>query len=205
MHWNRSTTEIQEDLNHALAFGIESGTQPHFVVGYSRTVLDGLLSAMCIRRLAGKRAVPLGATFSAGGSGLLWLHLLMQNRGYTDAASDAVSDTIVYAGADVATEMATVATLSSRPHPSIGVDSKARWSGLSTEQRLYIAPTAEPLTITPLDALPFIMQPITGQASSAPKRAAALGTAPATGAEQMILRSAVLLFSCALVAAALLL
>ena len=93
----------------AVEIGLENGRSPLFHLGAGLSLLENLPTLVALHAFAHERSDVTAPTAVIGGQPLLWLAALMQEREAQSASTPPI--TVVFAGPDLATEIAGVELL----------------------------------------------------------------------------------------------
>ncbi len=149
MYWNRTSGDILDQWQVHIEAATEAGATPMLDAGFSNICTSTGPALQALYTLDAQRIDVTNPVILSGGAGPLWLSLLLRpSAGERPAPSPGF--TVVYAGADLATYMASVAIQRSKTQP-IPLDDT-----LPDEFRRAFAPKTQPGAPTPWEALPFV-------------------------------------------------
>lgn len=138
--------QLDESLEAGETFWLEGGLSPR--------TMDNLPALTALAALAHQRSDVTTPGFFVGGDGVLWTAALLSQTTST-AASSPPSLALLYGGADSATYMATLATLSA---PSAHTRRRAA-TGLPVEMQGWLLPASQPGAVPLWSFLPFVLAP----------------------------------------------
>lgn len=107
MLWNSSSQTAVDTWQAELEFALEAGDTPLLQVGGSQQTLAGLTSANALEILAEQRSDLVRPVILIGGASSIWLAALFQS---SPANALVATGTVLYAGADGATRIASSAS-----------------------------------------------------------------------------------------------
>jgi hypothetical protein len=163
MYWKRTAAEIAAAWQAEIENKLEAGATPLLVAGAPGRSYDGTTTLLAYQTMAARRGDMSAPLLAAGGASALWLGMLLAPA---DGAA-AVAPAVVFAGADPATYLAGVATLSSgalAPPAPVA-------TGTPPSLALWLSPRLQPGAPAPWEALPFAEvgerpQPMLAQSNS---------------------------------------
>lgn len=147
MYWNRSAAEIAAAWQTEIETKLEAGAPPLLTAGMSSLAYSGIVTLLAFQLLERRRADLTAPVLAAGGSGALWLGLLLG----PNSEPGAPEPSVVYAGPDPATYLAGIATLSTGALAAPA----AVATGAPPDMALWLAPRLQPGAPAPWEALPF--------------------------------------------------
>ncbi len=154
MFWKRSTTHILAHWQSEIDNSLEIGQAPLFDLGYSNQTLENLQKLWPLQHLNTTRTDLLTPTIVLGGNNGQWVTLSLLAMG-DDRRSDVSMLPIVFAGADLATRIATLTTHGPPPRAFWPASASQRQTGLPYQFAWLFAPKAQPDTIAPWETQPF--------------------------------------------------
>ncbi|HXF62238.1 MAG TPA: hypothetical protein VNK95_11520, partial [Caldilineaceae bacterium] len=144
MYWNRSAAEVAAAWQTEIESKLEAGATPLLTAGMSSLAYSGTMTLLALQMLARRRADLTAPVLAAGGSGALWLGLLLG----PDSGPGAPEPSVVYAGPDPATYLAGIATLSTG---ALAVPAAVA-TGAPPDMALWLSPRLHPGAPAPWEA-----------------------------------------------------
>jgi hypothetical protein len=153
MFWNRAISDILSSWQYELDAKLEAGETPLLNVGMSNLPLGMAPGLLALQALIARRVDVAAPVIVAGGNSPAWLATLVCRP--RRASWQSPEPSVLFAGADAATYMATLSTLASETAAA-----SARFGELSTPLALgaswQFAPQLHPGAPMSWDSLPFI-------------------------------------------------
>ncbi len=148
--WNQAPVAIDIEWQSELEASLEAGRMPLLDLGSSHLLLDDLAMLAALRTFVAHRVDVMAPVMVAGGTSSLWLAVLMQMQPNTTLRQP-LAPTVVFAGADRASYLATLTTLApERPSEAERMPASAPANMLP-----LFTPYTQARPTLPWDALPF--------------------------------------------------
>ena len=180
MLWYRTEKAIIEQWQADTAYSLEAGGKPILNLGSSNTTLDGLLGIRALQKMNGEQENIVQPLVAMGGQSSLWLFVLLQTtrihsnsrpndeQPYSNRTNHFADEPdIIFTASDPATHIAALTTQSSASQSSASrINSanirspKVRWTGLDIGMSHLFAPASEPGANSPIESLPFTIEPV---------------------------------------------
>jgi hypothetical protein len=111
MSWHNSPAALRAEWQDRVEISLETGESPVLDLGANNGVLDSLPALMALQGFAEQRTDITTPTLVSGGNSLLWMAALV----HEPSAAHAPALTVVYGGADLATQLGSLATQQVQP------------------------------------------------------------------------------------------
>lgn len=167
MFWRQSANTLHQDWRTTIDASLEAGQIPGLDLGSSQQMLQGLPVLAALRTFATQRVDVTAPTLLLGGDAALWLAFLMYVRSPSEMHRSP-EPTIVFAGPDVATYLASLTTLTSERTPEAALLPQATPPWV----RPLFLPAAAAQMVLPWETLPFAVT-AEAQTAAAPQTSAA--------------------------------
>ncbi len=162
MYWDPLAGTVRAEWQTEIDHRLETGAVPVLIAGAPNALLPMATTLLAYQALAAQRRDITTPLIIAGGNGGGWLGLLLPGL---SAGKDAQSPapTVIYAGADTATYLATLALVAPMAEPA------AVPIGMTDDLAAQFAPRLQPGAPVAWEALPFVE---VGESPGAPLAAA---------------------------------
>ena len=148
--WKQGPVAIDIEWQSELEASLEAGRMPLLDLGSSHLIIDDLSMLTALRTFAAHRADVLAPVMIAGGTSSLWLAALIEMQPATGPRRP-LAPTGIFAGADQASYLATLTTLTPARRLEAGRMSQA----IPANMLPLFTPYTQARPTLPWDALPF--------------------------------------------------
>lgn len=164
LFWNQAPVAIDVAWQSEIEASLEAGWRPLLDLGSSQLSLEDVTMLAALRTFIDQRVDVAAPVMLAGGHSVLWLAVLMHPPS-TTAQRQALAPTLVFAGADRATYLATLTTLL----PERFAETERLAQSAPANMTALFTPYTQARTALPWDLLPFA---VTEEALADPRSSA---------------------------------
>ncbi|MCX6044276.1 MAG: hypothetical protein NT075_04135 [Chloroflexi bacterium] len=163
LFWNQAPVAIDVAWQSEIEASLEAGWRPLLDLGSSQLSLEDVTMLTALRTFVDQRVDVSAPVMLAGGHSVLWLAVLMHQP--STALHQSLAPTLVFAGADRATYLATLTTLL----PGQFAETERLAQSAPANMAALFTPYTQARTALPWDLLPFA---VTEEALAGPRSSA---------------------------------